>query len=42
LDNSKLLISHGFQPQEIASEAKSCGPISIITHFDPALISEEP
>lgn len=39
--NSRLIVHHGFDSGDLVV-AKTCGPVSIIDQFDPALISNEP
>lgn len=40
--NSQLIVHHGFEQRNSYDAAKTCGPISIITRFDPSLVSEAP
>ncbi|MGS1017881.1 hypothetical protein [Allosphingosinicella humi] len=40
--NSKLIVHHGFSAGEIADVVRSCGDVSIVTQFDPTLVSDEP
>jgi hypothetical protein len=40
--NSTLLVRHGFPRREIVDAPGSCGSISVVSQFDPSLVSHEP
>jgi hypothetical protein len=40
--NSQLIVHHGFQQRGSYDAPKACGSISIVTRFDPSLVSDEP